>query len=113
MKLAFITLLLLINASLSAAEVYKWVDEQGIVHFSDDITRVPERYRQGIQKIGVDEEKANATEPESGTPQSVAGRVDPEWSGVLWRERHRVGGSHPLGRDESHHGEATTPLGAP
>lgn len=31
-------------------EVYKWVDEKGTVHFSDDLGQVPEKYRNQIQK---------------------------------------------------------------
>jgi hypothetical protein len=31
-------------------EVYKWVDEKGIVHFTDDLGQVPEKYREKIQK---------------------------------------------------------------
>lgn len=27
------------------AEVYKWVDEKGTVHFADDLSRIPEKYR--------------------------------------------------------------------
>ena len=26
-------------------EVYRWVDEQGTVHFTDDLGQVPEKYR--------------------------------------------------------------------
>ncbi len=26
-------------------EMYKWVDEKGTVHFTDDLTKIPERYR--------------------------------------------------------------------
>ena len=31
-------------------EVYRWVDEKGIVHFTDDLSQVPEKYREKIQK---------------------------------------------------------------
>ena len=31
-------------------EVYRWVDEQGTVHFTDDLGQVPEKYRDKIQK---------------------------------------------------------------
>lgn len=33
-------------------EVYRWVDEQGTVHFTDDLGQVPEKYRDKIQKKG-------------------------------------------------------------
>ena len=31
-------------------EVYKWVDEKGTAHFTDDLGQVPEKYRPQIQK---------------------------------------------------------------
>lgn len=31
-------------------EVYRWVDEKGTVHFTDDLGQVPEKYREKIQK---------------------------------------------------------------
>ena len=31
-------------------EIYRWVDEKGILHFVDDLTQVPEKYRDQIQK---------------------------------------------------------------
>ncbi|MDI7262130.1 MAG: DUF4124 domain-containing protein, partial [Thermodesulfobacteriota bacterium] len=31
-------------------EIYQWVDEKGTIHFADDFTLVPEKYRDQIQK---------------------------------------------------------------
>ena len=31
-------------------ELYRWVDEKGIVHFTDDLTLVPEQYRGQLQQ---------------------------------------------------------------
>ena len=31
-------------------EVYRWVDEKGTVHFTDNLGQVPEKYREKIQK---------------------------------------------------------------
>ena len=57
MKIALIILLLLIFAGgPSFAEVYKWVDENQVVHFTDDFIQIPEKYRKGIERIGVEEE---------------------------------------------------------
>jgi len=44
-----------------AKEVYKWVDEKGTVHFSEDESSVPERYREQIEKKSMSEE-AKGTE---------------------------------------------------
>jgi peptidoglycan hydrolase CwlO-like protein len=42
--------LLFFSAPTFGQEVYKWVDEKGIVHFTDDLGQVPEKYRGQIQK---------------------------------------------------------------
>lgn len=44
--------------------VYKWVDEKGIVHFTDDPTLVPEKYRGQIQQ------KSLSKEPPPSQPAS-------------------------------------------
>lgn len=31
-------------------EIYRWVDEKGTIHFADDFTLVPEKYRNQVQK---------------------------------------------------------------
>ena len=33
------------------AEVYKWIDEKGTLHFTDDESTIPEKYRQQAEKI--------------------------------------------------------------
>jgi hypothetical protein len=38
-----------------AKEIYKWVDEKGTVHFSEDESSVPEKYREQIEKKSVPE----------------------------------------------------------
>jgi hypothetical protein len=41
----------LISSSFAIGqEVYQWVDEKGTVHFTDDLSLVPERYRNQVQK---------------------------------------------------------------
>lgn len=39
------TLALLFAADLSGAEIYKWKDESGRLHFSQDLNQIPPRYR--------------------------------------------------------------------
>jgi hypothetical protein len=47
----FILIGLILYSVISAGqEVYRWVDEQGTVHFTDDLGQVPEKYRDKIQK---------------------------------------------------------------
>ena len=47
----FILVGLIFYAGMSLSqEIYRWVDEKGIIHFADDITLVPEKYRDQVQK---------------------------------------------------------------
>jgi clan AA aspartic protease (TIGR02281 family) len=43
--ISFIIVLAVLVAS-SYGEVYKWVDEKGTVHFTDDLSSIPEKYRE-------------------------------------------------------------------
>ena len=62
MKTLTLILLFLFTATLSYAQVYKWVDEKGIVHFTDDVTQIPEKYRQAIEEVEVQEQKTETKE---------------------------------------------------
>jgi clan AA aspartic protease (TIGR02281 family) len=51
MSKTFFLLAILIALALPAsAEMYKWVDEKGTVHFTDDISSIPEKYRGNIEE---------------------------------------------------------------
>ena len=88
MKTLILILLFLFTVSLSHAEVYKWVDERGIVHFTDDITQIPEKYRRAIEEVDVREEKTE-TKQEGEAPlkkqadsyKDRAGRGEEYWKG--------------------------------
>jgi len=41
---------------LSAGEVYRWTDEKGTVHFTDDLSKIPKPYLDQVEKKGVPEE---------------------------------------------------------
>ena len=56
MRFIVVFLLLLFGTvSLSSADLYKWVDEKGIVHFTDDLMRVPQEYLPQIERREVTE----------------------------------------------------------
>lgn len=38
-------------------EMYQWVDEKGTLHFVDDLTKVPERYRSAVEQRKIPKEK--------------------------------------------------------
>jgi hypothetical protein len=37
------------------AEVFKWIDEKGTLHFSDDESAIPEKYREQAEKVTLPE----------------------------------------------------------
>ena len=39
-----------------SGEIYRWTDEKGVVHFTDDVSKVPARYRSQVDKREVTEE---------------------------------------------------------
>ena len=48
---AFLSALLINSASLVAAEYYRWVDQNGVVHFTDNLHNIPETQRGNAGRI--------------------------------------------------------------
>jgi hypothetical protein len=107
-KIGFIILIgLILFFSLTfAQEVYRWVDEKGIVHFSDDLSLVPEIYRDQVPKTKptqepasppsvespkrMGEEKGIESAPESAPEQKdILGRGEEWWRAIAseWNEK--------------------------
>ncbi|MBM4339631.1 MAG: DUF4124 domain-containing protein [Deltaproteobacteria bacterium] len=53
-------------------EIYRWVDEKGTVHFADDFTLVPEKYRDQIQKRKPPEEPSPSPARPPSRPEATA-----------------------------------------
>ncbi len=76
-KTVLITLLtigLLITPFLVHAEVYRWVDEKGDVHFTDDYSKIPEKYKQQSEKSSLSEDSKSmtiGTQKEKGNTKPV------------------------------------------
>ena len=49
MKRLFLILFLFIFASSASATIYKWVDERGVINFTDTYANVPPNYRDSVQ----------------------------------------------------------------
>ncbi len=82
--------------AIGFSQAYRWVDEKGVVHFSDDVTKIPDRYRKKAEKIGAIEEKSNiGSEAESSTAKKgdgykdQLGRGEEYWKNLVeeWRKR--------------------------
>jgi hypothetical protein len=50
-RLATAFSIIVFAAAPASAQTYEWVDEQGARHFTDNINRVPERYRPGATQL--------------------------------------------------------------
>ena len=68
-RILFTILFVFFVSEFSFAEVYRWVDDKGVVHFTDDIIQVPEKYRPKAERMGLSEDKGE-TKVEAGSPQN-------------------------------------------
>lgn len=54
-KMRFLTFLLILWVGIGVidvfAEIYKWVDEEGVIYFTDDFRKIPERYREKSEEV--------------------------------------------------------------
>jgi hypothetical protein len=69
--IAALTIGLLTIPFLVHAEVYKWIDDKGDVHFTDDYSNIPEKYRP------VAETKRFPQDPKDTSPASVEKKPTP------------------------------------
>src|SRR3990172_6317921 len=51
-----------------AKTVWKWTDEKGGVHYSDDVGSIPPKYRSKAQKIELEDNKVNKIEEKDKKP---------------------------------------------
>jgi hypothetical protein len=84
--------------SANAALVYKWVDKDGVVNFTDDLSKVPPAYRDRV-KTEMEEETSGTTPPtpaQAPTPSKPSLQQGQERNTDInghdeawWRERAR------------------------
>jgi len=94
----FIVLFTFLIFQISFAQVYKWIDEKGVTHFTDDITQVPEKYRSKSERIEAPQEKDDTKVEEELAPRKKEevykdrlGRGEDYWKGRVeeWRRKLR------------------------
>ncbi|MGB9629995.1 MAG: DUF4124 domain-containing protein [Thermodesulfobacteriota bacterium] len=97
MKKILIISLILFISELTYGEVYKWVDERGVVHFTDDMMQIPEKYRGGIEKMGVSEEGTKpqkesdlSSKRKEDTYRDSLGRGEEYWRSRVEEQRNRI-----------------------
>jgi predicted aspartyl protease len=50
---ALLVLMLALSPVVARAQVYEWLDEQGTLHYTTELERVPERFRAGARRLAV------------------------------------------------------------
>lgn len=99
MKRIFVIMLFVFFISeIAFAQVYKWVDDKGVVYFTDDITQVPEKYRPKAERIGLPEDKEETKVQGELTPKKKEetyrdrlGRGEDYWKGKVEEWRKKLG----------------------
>ena len=105
-SLFFLIGIVLISSLVSAQAIYRWVDEKGSVHFTDDPSLIPEKYRDQTkmekiptespppasqaqpQAVPTGPPSVKAAEPSSGR-KDVLGRGEDWWKAQakMWKEK--------------------------
>src|SRR4030042_1429830 len=80
-RILIVILFFLFISEISFAEIFKWVDEKGVVHFTDDILQVPEKYRSKTKKMelpeGIEETKGEGeSTPKTKERDQVKNEID-------------------------------------
>jgi hypothetical protein len=106
MKAVVLILLFLLLATPSFAQIYKWVDEKGGVHFTDDFSQVPEKSRGRVERLGTEEpvdvksdsepasKKVEASRPRKEEPyRDQSGRGETYWRGRVEESTQKLKGA--------------------
>ena len=54
---------------LAHAEIFKWVDEKGTTHFTEDPVTIPERFKEKVKNRATEEDSAGRTTATTGSQQ--------------------------------------------
>jgi len=79
-KLIFVLFILLIFASSASATIYRWVDEKGVVNFTDDVSKIPPNYRNNAEEVKVT--KMGPSTPSQTPPGKIAASAQPGETGA-------------------------------
>jgi hypothetical protein len=81
--------LLFCLVSPSDATIYKWVDDHGETHFTDDPGNIPEKAKEKAQNFDKIEHKGSVTyDPDVKSPEPQTGE-EPFWKRYLQQEEEK------------------------
>ena len=95
MKKFFILLILFIfSFPAYSATIYKWVDKEGVLNFTDDLSKVPPAYRNQVEKQEKKDVKEEVTprSPQAAPRQNEPEEINTDMYGrdeSWWREKVR------------------------
>jgi len=73
---AFLVIFYLFPAGISAQEIYRWVGENGSIHFTDNFRSIPEKYRNKVeQRIFRSAQKATQHRADRSQPVSSTQKI--------------------------------------
>jgi chromosome segregation ATPase len=78
MKKIIFVLLFLCITELAFGQVYKWVDEKGVTHFTDDLTQIPEKYRPQTKTLEYSEESVEINKENESSSQKTIEETQPK-----------------------------------
>jgi hypothetical protein len=82
--LPFIISVFLLTAPAALADIYHWTDDEGVLHITSDLNKVPERYRGKVTVIESEpEEEGPLVEPTPPAPEKKPQREGEELFGGL------------------------------
>ncbi len=82
--------LLALSISPLYAEMYKWADEKGTVHFTDDPSNIPEKYRGDAETRKPSRENTTSQSKEQPKPSLPSKAAEPEGVSVNLLRRHEL-----------------------
>ena len=59
---------LLLSISIAHGQIYKWTDEHGNIGLTDDLSTIPEKYRESATQIGPSDEPKEDWQTRPVTP---------------------------------------------
>lgn len=90
MKKMTLALFLVLFAVPVMAETYTWIDEKGTVNFTEDLGRVPKKYRKKARLIGGEE--SEPAPPAETLQQKPAAVAEPKAAAAPGKDREKMYG---------------------
>ena len=100
-KILILLILFIFAVPIHAATIYKWVDKDGVVNFTDDLEKVPPSYRDRVEVEARKDVKEEVTPPapqavtrgneQEEIKKDIVGRDETWWREKVrpWREKLR------------------------